>query len=86
MFWAKCEDVTSEGYGTESDLELELVERRARFDCKWPELCGQAARALDPNQFGQNPDAKDGLIRTAITHGAVQHGMTHVTSAQHGTA
>ena len=28
-----CEDDSSEGFGTESDLELELVERPARFDC-----------------------------------------------------
>ena len=28
-----CEDVLSEGFGTESDLELELVERLARFGC-----------------------------------------------------
>ena len=28
-----CEYNSSEGFGTESDLELELVERPARFDC-----------------------------------------------------
>ena len=31
--------------GTESDLELELVERPARFDSNQLELCVQAARA-----------------------------------------
>ena len=28
-----CEDGSSEGFGNESDLELELVERPARCDC-----------------------------------------------------
>ena len=28
-----CEDVSGEGFGTESDLELELVQSSANFDC-----------------------------------------------------
>ena len=35
----------SSRYGTESDLELELVERPARLDCNQLELCVQAATA-----------------------------------------
>ena len=30
---ANCEDVSSEGFGTEMALGLELIERPAHFDC-----------------------------------------------------
>ena len=75
-----------ENFGTEYDLELELVGHPARFDRNEPELCVQATRAYSPNQFGQDSDAKDGLIHNAIARGTVQRDMTHLTSAQHGAA
>eukprot|EP00959_Pyramimonas_sp_CCMP1952_P224499 4694258-Pyramimonas_sp.AAC.1 len=46
-------------------------------------LCAQAARASDPDQFGQDSDAKEDSIHTAIEH---NRGMAHRNSVRCGTA
>ena len=45
-------------------------------------LCVQAARAQDPDQFGQDSDAKEDSIHDAIEH---NRGITHRNSARCST-
>ena len=67
-------------------LRAGLAPRTFRLQPVLGELCVQAARVQDPDQFGQESDAKDDLINNVIAHSVVQSSTTHVNSAQHGTA